>query len=129
MANWTPGGEAGRFFSIVAGYAPPRPGPAPTAWGDPATVTRLLAPATVTTTTAKLRLAFAGTPTDLVAHYRAHFPPLVATFAALDQVRAAELEAELVALFEGGYDLEYLTVRAVTPRTGARPAASTARSG
>ena len=44
MANWTPDGEVGRFFAILARYAPPAPGPPPTAWGDPATVARLLAP-------------------------------------------------------------------------------------
>jgi hypothetical protein len=127
MANWTPG-EAGRFFAILAPYAPPNPGPAPTAWGDPATVTSLLAPATVRTTS-QLRLAFTGTPTELVAHYRAHFPPLWATFAGLGEGQAAQLEAELVYLFEGGYDLEYLTVCAITPRTDARSAAATGRSG
>ena len=56
--------------------ARPAPGPAPTAWGDPATVTRLLAPATVTTTRSHVRLAFDGPPAELVAYYRAHFPPI-----------------------------------------------------
>ena len=129
MANWTPDGEVGRYFAILARYAPSHPGPPPTAWGDPATVERLLSPATVTTTTSRLRLAFTGTPAELVAYYRAHFPPVLTTFANLDEARAAQLEAELVDLFEGGYDVEYLTVRAVTPRTGAPPAASTGRSG
>jgi SAM-dependent methyltransferase len=129
MANWTPDGEVGRFFAIVARYAPPTPGRAPAAWGDAATVARLLVPAAVTTARSRLHLAFTGPPTELVAHHRAHFPPLVATFAGLDDARAARLEAELVELYEGGYDLEYLTVLAVRPATGARPAASTARSG
>ena len=26
MANWTPDGEVGRYFAILARYAPPRPG-------------------------------------------------------------------------------------------------------
>ena len=122
MANWTPDGEVGRFFEILARYSPPQPGPAPTAWGDPATVTRLLAPATVTTTRSRVRLAFPGPPAELIAYYREYFPPLVA----LDP--DAELDAELIDLYEGGYDLEYLTVLAVTP-TGAPQGASTARSG
>lgn len=122
MANWTPDGEAGRFFAILGRYAPPRPGPTPTVWGDPVTVARLLAPATVTTTRSRVRLAFDGSPAELVAYYRAHFPPLVA-MAADDR-----LDAELVDLFAGGYDLEYLTVLAVTP-TGAPGGASTGRSG
>ena len=122
MANWTPEGEVGRFFAILARYGPPSPGPAPTAWGDPATVIRLLAPATVTTTRSHVRLAFDGSPAELVAYYRAHFPPLVA----LNPNEG--LDAELVDLYAGGYDLEYLTVVAVTP-TGAPAGASTDRPG
>jgi SAM-dependent methyltransferase len=64
MANWTPDGEVGRFFAILARYAPPAPGPPPSAWGDPATVARLLAPAAVTTTRSRLRLAFTGPRTN-----------------------------------------------------------------
>jgi hypothetical protein len=123
MANWTPEGEVGRFFAILARYGPPGPGPAPTSWGDPATVTRLLAPATVTTTRSHVRLAFDGPPAELVAYYRAHFPPLVAL--APDE----ELDAELIDLYSGGYDLEYLTVLAVIPPTGAPRGAPTGRSG
>jgi SAM-dependent methyltransferase len=130
MANWTPGGEVGRYFAILDRYAPGPPGPAPTAWGDPEYVTRLLAPAAVTTRRSHVPLAFIGTPAELVAYYRAYFPPVMTTFAALDDVKAAALEAELVDLFCGGYDLEYLTVLAVPPTaTGARPAASTGRPG
>jgi SAM-dependent methyltransferase len=134
MANWTPDGEAGRYFAILARYGPPRPGPAPTAWGDPAYVTQLLAPAMVTTERSRVRLAFAGGPAEIVAYYRAHFPPVMTTFAGLDEAEAARLEAELVEHFagEGAYELEYLTVLArppVTSRTGVRQGASTGRRG
>ena len=91
-----------------------------------ATVTRLLAPATVTTTRSHVRLAFTGSPAELVAYYRKHFPPLVALD--LDAERAGRLDAELVELYAGGYDLEYLTVLAVTP-PGAPREGSTGRSG
>jgi SAM-dependent methyltransferase len=127
MANWTPDGEVGRYFALLDRYAP-APGPDPTAWGDPTHATRLLAPAAVTTRRSHVRLAFDGTPAQVVPYYRAHFPPVITTFAALDDVQAAALEAELVDLFAGGYDLEYLTVLAVIP-TGGPPAASTGRSG
>ena len=129
MANWTPDGEAGRYFSILDRYAPAPPGPRPTDWGEPAYVSRLLAPAAVTTRRSHVRLAFTGTPPQLVAYYRLHFPPVITTFAALDDAAAARLESELVDLFVGGYDLEYLTVCAVTPRTNASSAASPGRSG
>ncbi len=128
MANWTPDGEVGRYFAVRDRYAP-APGPTPTAWGDPAYATRLLAPAAVTTRRSHVRLAFTGTPAELVAYYRAHFPPVITTFAALDNAQAAALGAELVALFEGGYELEYLMALAVTPRPDAPPAASKGRSG
>ena len=75
-----------------------------------------------TTTRSRVRLAFDGPPTELVAYYRKHFPPLVALGA--DE----RLDAELVDLFADGYELEYLTVLAVTP-TGAPAGASTGRSG
>ena len=134
LANWTPDGEAGRYFAILARYAPALPGPPPTAWGDPEYVTDLLGPAAVTTERSHVRLAFTGGPAEIVAYYRAHFPPVIATFAGLDDAQAARLEAELVDFFAqtDGYDLEYLTVLArppVTTRTGARPAASTGRRG
>lgn len=129
MANWTPDGEVGRYFAILNRYAPAPPGPRPTAWGEPEYVTRLLAPAAVTTRRSHVRLVFTGTPAEVVAYYRTHFPPVITTFAALDDAQAAALETELIAHFEGGYDLEYLTVLAVSPRPDAQPAASTGRSG
>jgi hypothetical protein len=54
---------------------------------------------------------------------------MLATFARLDDAQAARLTAELVDLYSGGYDLEYLTVVAVTPSTGAPREGSTGRSG
>src|SRR5438128_7396732 len=39
MANWTPEGYVGKFFRLTAKMVPPPPGiPAPTLWGDEATV-------------------------------------------------------------------------------------------
>ena len=98
----------------------------------PRTVTRLLAPATVTTTRSHVRLAFTGPPgrgRRLLPQRTSH--RCMTTFAALDDAQAARLEAELVdTSYSGGYDLEYLTVLAGHARpTGARPGASTGRSG
>ena len=59
-------------------------------------MTRLLAPATVTTAVAASGWRSAGAPAELVAYYRAHFPPMMTTFARLDDAQAARLEAELV---------------------------------
>jgi SAM-dependent methyltransferase len=129
IANWTPDGEVGRYFAILNRYAPAPPGPRPTAWGEPAYVTRLLAPAAVTTQRSHVGLLFDGTPAGVVAYYRTHFPPVITTFATLDDAQAAALEAELIAHFETGYDLEYLTVLAVSPRPDAPQAASPGRSG
>ena len=84
-------------------------------------------PATVTTTRSHVRLAFDGPPAELVAYYRAHFPPMLVAFGT--STTRSELDAELVDLYSGGYDLEYLTVLAVTPPTGAPRGAPTGRSG
>jgi len=127
MANWTPGGGVGRFFRLLDRYGPPPgEGPPPTAWGDPPYVASLLPGADVRTEHRMVRLRFTGPPSEVTAYYRRHFPPVIATFAALGADRAAALERELVDLYAaedtappGGpscYELEYLLVRARLPR-------------
>ena len=129
-SRWRTGRPTARWVATSPfSTATPPTRPDANGLGDPAYATRLLAPAAVTTRRSHVRLAFTGTPAELVAYYRAHFPPVITTFAALDDAQAAVLEAELVTLFEGGYELEYLMVLAVTPRPDAPPAASTGRSG
>jgi hypothetical protein len=142
MANWTPGGGVGRFFALLDRYGPPpADGPPPTAWGDPQHVAALFDGADVHTEPQVVRLGFSGPPTAVTAHYRRHFPPVIATFAGLDPDRAAALDRALVELYAaedtgppGGpsrYELEYLLVRARLPITPgpARPPAAVPRAG
>lgn len=132
MANWTPDGAVGRFFGVLGRYGPPPgEGPTPTAWGDPAHVTALLGAEGLDTRQRTVRLGFTGSPEELCAHYRAHFPPVIATYAGLDAQGSAALDRELTELLAstdtappGGppcYELEYLQVRR---RPGGRAAAS-----
>ena len=125
MANWTPGGGVGRFFALLARYGPPGPaGPPPTAWGDPAHVAQLFAPAArVDTRFRTVRLRFTGSPADLAEHYRTNFAPVIATAAMLDGPELDALHRELVELIgspgyavpqePGRYELEYLQVLAI----------------
>jgi ubiquinone/menaquinone biosynthesis C-methylase UbiE len=126
LASWTPGGGPGRFFRILGRYLPPAPGPSPTDWGDPAAVARLLGAGVtgLTTEVRSITARFTGGPAELVAFYRQHFPPVVATFGALDGDAAATtaLERDLLAFAEGEntsevagrgrYAFEYLLVLA-----------------
>ena len=129
MANWTPDGAVARFFELVHRYAEtPSGGPSPLAWGDPAQVTALLRGAEVRTERRRVRVRFTGSADALAGHYLRYFPPLVATRAALDADRAADLLGELTTFFAeldagpaGGhpdYGYEYLLVRA---RKAVRP--------
>lgn len=116
MANWTPDGAAGRFFDTLAPHLPPPAGPAPTAWGEPDRVRAMLGPglSTLDTSVRTVELDFAGTPAELVEHYRRHFPPVLAAYAttadpaALDRALldwATGLRAR-----PGGWGYDYLLV-------------------
>ena len=111
MANWTPGGEVGRFFAILARYGPTGPGPAPTAWGDPAHRHPLCSRPRPSPRRARTSgWPSTGRPPSSSPTTAPHFPPLVA-FAPPTR----QLDAELIDLYSGGYDLEYLTVLAGHP--------------
>jgi ubiquinone/menaquinone biosynthesis C-methylase UbiE len=142
LGNWTPEGAAGRFFQVLARYRPaPDPAadvastPPPTAWGVPAHVTGLLTGADVRTERRPLTLAFTGPPDELVAYYRQHFAPVIATRAGLDAECARQLDRDLTRLFteeDAGppdrYRYEYLLVLARLPvsRSGNPTGASAA---
>jgi SAM-dependent methyltransferase len=117
MANWTPDGWATRLFGVLAPHLPPHdPGPAPSAWGEPDRVRTLLGPGTSKLDTEErlARLDFAGTPAELVEHYRRHFPPVLAAYAGTTDPAALDrglLEwATGLAARPGGWGYEYLLV-------------------
>jgi ubiquinone/menaquinone biosynthesis C-methylase UbiE len=137
MANWTPDGGVGRFFRLLGRYGPPPgEGPSPAEWGDPRHVAALFAGAfagaEVHTEPRMVRLGFTGSPAEVAAYYRRHFPPVIATFAGLGPDRAAMLQRELTDLYAGEdtgpaggpscYELEYLLVRVRVPVRTPSPA-------
>jgi SAM-dependent methyltransferase len=100
MANWTPGGAAGEFFRVLGRYADAPPaGPPPTAWGEPEQVHRLFGDrALVRTRLDSVGLAFTGSPAELRDYYRAHFGPVLTTYAGIapDPARVAGLDRDLL---------------------------------
>jgi SAM-dependent methyltransferase len=117
MTTWTPAGWASRLFGRLAPHLPPPdPGPAPSAWGEPDRVRALLGPgmSTLDIEERLVRLDFAGTPAELVEHYRRHFPPVLAAYAATTDPAALDrglLEwATGLRAHPGGGGYEYLLV-------------------
>ncbi len=87
MGNWTPDSFAGQTYKMTTKYVPPPQGiPAPTLWGDEATVRERwrdgIAKLEIHRRTATFRLPF--DEAEAVEHYRKYFGPTIRTFAALD---------------------------------------------
>ncbi len=105
MANWTPTGGAGQFFTMLGRYLPPPTGPLPTRWGEPAYARTLFPGLPVRTEERIVQLDFTGTPAELTEFYRSSFAPVIATRAGLDSPTAQEsLDRDLLELLtsEGG---------------------------
>jgi SAM-dependent methyltransferase len=120
MANWTPGGSAGRFFGVMAPYVPSSPpGPAPTDWGDPDHVAALFGTRVTDLVTQPdvVEVDFAGGADELAELYLASFPPVVATLAGLEPEERLRFVSDLTQFFRdeyaaGGVRYDYLLVRA-----------------
>jgi len=125
MANWTPEGYVGKFFRLTAKMVPPPPGiPAPTLWGDEATVRQRLSHYTskLNLTRRISRMRYPFSPKENVAFFRQYFGPTQATFARLDTAGQAALAEQMEAMMteqntatDGTtcVDAEYLEVQAV----------------
>ena len=101
LINWPPDSWSAEFFAILAPYAPPTDPdkPAPVLWGDEPYLRALLEPGIdelVATPGVLVVDHFAG-PADMCDYYRAHFGPVIATYAALagDPERRAALDRDL----------------------------------
>jgi SAM-dependent methyltransferase len=101
MGNWTPESFPGQFFRTVGRHVPPPPMPAPTLWGDEATVRERLREGI-----AELRmerrmypLRFPFPPEGVVEFFRTYFGPLNRAFAALDAEGQAALRRDLEQLW------------------------------
>lgn len=110
MGNWIPNDPTlvAQILKVCGDYAPPPPEGfvSPMSWGVEEEVTKRFTAAGVP----KDSIAFArdiftfnypGTPSDLVGEFRSYYGPTMNAFAAAEQGdRAAELQAELEALFD-----------------------------
>jgi SAM-dependent methyltransferase len=85
LINWPPHSWSGAFFGVLAPFAPAPSGPAPTLWGTERHVHTLFGTAATVFDVAPgtLVVDHFDSPEDLVRYYRAHFGPVVATYAAL----------------------------------------------
>lgn len=130
LINWTPEGSVGRFFATLAPYAPaPPPGaPSPLLWGTDSHVRELLGAGATEIRTAVESLPWGPfpEPRDLAEYYKAHFGPVIATYAhiANDPERTAALDEDFLAYAQHAnksapgkpavFELEYLLVVART---------------
>lgn len=103
LANWTPDSMIGDMFRCVGSRVPPPQGVLPAvAWGAPERVRELLGSGC-----SELRLERRTYPWRFpttmacLEYFRTWYGPTVAAFAAVGQDGRADLESELVAVFDG----------------------------
>jgi SAM-dependent methyltransferase len=125
MANWTPEGFVGKSFQITSRTLPPPPGvPAPSLWGDEATVRQRFSSGVSNLSTTRQRFCFhyPFSPRATVDFFRQYFGPTQVAFSRLDQAGQATLSAQMEQLWtdhnqaDDGTTLvetEYLDVRAI----------------
>jgi SAM-dependent methyltransferase len=102
MANWTPDSMVGDMLRTVSQHVPPPPGVLPpVVWGTEDRVTELLGPhcqdLRITRETCAFRFPSANACMD---YFRTWYGPTVAAFKAVGEDGRAELEEELVAVYE-----------------------------
>jgi SAM-dependent methyltransferase len=102
MANWTPGGFAGKMFRLTNRYAPPPVDlPAPTLWGDEAVARLRLDVCGVQVETRRRTILsdFPFPPREVVEFFREYFGPVKMTFARLDPARQKEYRDDMEKLW------------------------------
>ena len=105
MANWTPGGFAGRMFQVTARHAGTPLGiDPPVHWGHPMVVRSRLARwfENVELDVITMRMDFPGSPAQAVLFFRTWFGPTQAAFNSLDEAGQARLAADLELLWAEG---------------------------
>lgn len=102
MGNWTPSGFVGEMFKTMGAHLPPSGFPAPTLWGDEATVTERLKPY-VSDMQISRRLypfKYPFAPAEVVEFFRSYYGPTNRAFANLDEEKQAALRKDLTELWE-----------------------------
>ena len=101
MGNWIPSGFVGKMFATTAKHVPPPPGiPAPSLWGDEATVReRFKGASKIECTPITFRFAYPFPPKDVVKLFRDYFGPTKMAFARLDAAGQQTFTADLERLW------------------------------
>jgi SAM-dependent methyltransferase len=102
MANWTPGGFAGKMFRVGGLHVPPPAGVAPPVlWGDPATAQERLDPwfTDIQTEATAIGFDYPLGPAGVVGMFRQYFGPTQVAFSRLDDAGQEAYERDLVALW------------------------------
>lgn len=101
LANWTPEGFIGRLFEVIAKYVPPARGvKSPALWGTVARLETLFGSTASIAANSRCFVFRYKSPAHWLDFFRAHYGPLLKTFAALDLPARAALEADLYALLD-----------------------------
>lgn len=104
LANFTPDGAAGDFFTTLGRHAPPPPGEPPLLWGVPEHVRERLGAGVAALDCERRSYVerVAGGPADYAAFFRETFGPVIALREQLagDPARLAALDRDLLAFAE-----------------------------
>jgi ubiquinone/menaquinone biosynthesis C-methylase UbiE len=99
LANWTPTGFIGQMFKIVGGYVPPPEGVrSPLQWGTEERLAELFAGAKAIDATVKQFVFRYRSAEHWLATFREFYGPTLKAFAALDDEKGRQMEAELLDL-------------------------------
>jgi SAM-dependent methyltransferase len=135
MANWTPGGLAGRVLQVTARHAGAPMGIAPPVhWGHPMVVRDRLSPSfeNIELDLIAMQVDYPSSPAQMVTFFRTYFGPTQMAFNGLSEAGQAALAADLEGLWAEGNQApdpasrtltahEYLQVR--SRRKGQTPVA------
>jgi SAM-dependent methyltransferase len=102
MGNWTPEAFVGQMFKIGSKHVPPPPGMSPPLqWGMEDMVRERFSEgiSDLQMNRRKIMFTFAGSPADVVEHFRQYFGPTQKAFDSLDEAGQAALRKDLVGLW------------------------------
>jgi len=102
MANWTPEGFVGKFFRLVARFAPPPSGvKPPSQWGTDARINELFGDVASNIASRRLHFVFRYKSADhFIEVFSRYFGPVLKAIASLDAVGKAEFALALRDLLE-----------------------------
>ena len=101
LANWTPQGFIGQLFKTIGQYVPPVPGvKSPALWGDSLHLETLFGRGVTIAATSRTFAFRYRSPGHWIAIFRDYYGPVAKTFAAIEPMARAALEADLYMLID-----------------------------